>query len=103
MEPLDKQPLTIAGKFFRALCSLHTYNPAANTYATFGLLWGLPVPVMGLAVDLYVRGAPASTDAVLHALEIHAFHYALFLHPLLFMIIFGALGTIQKWDDERIR
>ncbi len=41
-------------EFFGALGRRHTYSVRENTYLLFGFLWGLPVPVVALAIDLMV-------------------------------------------------
>lgn len=62
-----------------------TYDPRRNLYLWFGFLWGLPIPVFALLLD--ARGP----------LLQHGFFV---LHPLLFALVFGAMGTVRHDLEE---
>lgn len=100
---MDHGPIARAGvaEFAAALLARHTYAPRENPYLWFGFLWGLPVPVVTLAMDLILAGRPPS-DA-LRCMAEHPVHLFFLVHPFLFAIVFGALGTMAYARDERIR
>lgn len=88
-------------EFLAALVARDTYNPRRNPYIIFGMLWGLPIPVLGLLLEAHVShvsGAPVSLDSLWHPL-----HVVLGLHPLFFGVLFGALGTIRLHKTARIK
>jgi diguanylate cyclase (GGDEF)-like protein len=80
--------------YLRALGRGHTYDLWTNPYLWFGLLWGLPVPAFSLFLDLSLSGAEGRT--LLDALAEHPIHYLFLAHPLLFAVVFGAMGTVRR-------
>lgn len=85
------------GDLFSALGDRRTYNPLRNGWALFGLAWGLPVPIFSLGLHAWIVREPGR---VVEAWPIHA---AFVIHPLLFMAIFGAVGTIHRRKDDALR
>jgi diguanylate cyclase (GGDEF)-like protein len=83
--------MSIASRFLLALFHPHTYNLRRNPEAWFGILWGLPVPMFSLLLDSILTGA--SPREALAARPWHAFFL---LHPLLFGVVFGAMGTLRR-------
>jgi len=78
-----------------------TYNVLKNHYLWFGFLWGIPVPIVSLALDCSL-GLPGRSPA--QALLEHPVHALFLAHPLLFALIFGAMGTVrQKLEEENNR
>lgn len=77
----------VVREFFHALRERHTYSPR-NLYAVFGFLWGLPIPFFALLVG---RSLP------------WAVHVLFFAHPLLFAVIFGAMGTVRRHKNEQLK
>lgn len=78
-----------------------TYNLLKNHYLWFGFLWGIPVPIVSLALDCNL-GAGGRTP--LQALAEHPVHLLFLAHPLLFALIFGAMGTVRhKLEEENDR
>lgn len=69
----------------------YTYNPRRNPYLGFGFLWGVPVPLFSILLDCTLTAA-----APLDALQSHPIHLLFFAHPLLFAIVFGAMGTVRQ-------
>ena len=94
--------LAIVREFFSALLSRETYDPRRNAYILFGLLWGLPVPVVGVLIDFHVA-AEAGIDRSFGDLLFEPLHIFLALHPLFFAVVFGALGTIRRRMATRIQ
>lgn len=77
--------------FFRSFADPHTYDPRTNIHLWFGFLWGLPVPFFLL---LLTSGARISESTeLIRSPWVRAFF---FVHPLLFALIFGALGTMRR-------
>ncbi|MBI4617160.1 MAG: response regulator [Planctomycetes bacterium] len=92
----------IVGEFLRALRSLETYDPRTNLYAIFGFLWGIPIPSAALALHLHLAGATFSLGGLSAFVLDHPIHLFFLAHPLLFAIVFGAMGTIRRRLDERV-
>jgi len=90
------------GDFLKALGASYTYSPRWNVYVIFGLLWGMPVPIFAMALHLMVAGLPATPEGLMAAYRAQPVHYLLLLHPLLFGIIFGALGTIRCKSADQV-
>jgi signal transduction histidine kinase len=90
-------PLRVPG-FLAALKHGYTYHPFRNRYTAFGILWGLPLSLFSIAIDLWVIGHPYRVRLFLE----QPVHLLFFLHPVLFGIIFGAMGTQKHAQDRRI-
>ncbi|HZL72665.1 MAG TPA: GGDEF domain-containing protein [Planctomycetota bacterium] len=86
--------------FLKSFSDPHTYDLRTNLHAWFGLLWGLPIPFYYL---LLTHGEPST--GIAHAVEsvwMRAFFVA---HPILFGLLFGALGTMRwrlEQENERL-
>ncbi len=92
----------VVKEFVQALFAGETYNPRRNPYVIFGLLWGLPVPVLGLLIEWHVSrllGHPVSLFRLLG----EPFLLFLFLHPPIFAMVFGAMGTVRLRKIEHIK
>jgi diguanylate cyclase (GGDEF)-like protein len=85
--------------FFRSLGRLHTYNPLHNPELWFGLLWGLPIPVFSVTIDIALLGSHGRSLATI--ISQHPWHLAFFAHPLVFAIVFGAMGTTRRELERR--
>jgi signal transduction histidine kinase len=75
-----------------------TYDPRRNAYTLFGLLWGVPLSILSLAIDSWVIGHP-------HRLALfweQPIHLLFLIHPFLFGILFGAMGTVHEGQDRKI-
>lgn len=78
-----------------------TYNAVKNHYLWFGFLWGIPIPIVSLALDCSLGSAGRSPA---QALLEHPVHLLFLAHPLLFALIFGAMGTVRhKLEEENNR
>ena len=80
--------------FVRAFGRRHTYDPRRNAYSRFGFLWGLPVPTFSIGLDLQLSRTTGLTP--LAVLLEHPFHLFFLAHPLLFGLVFGAMGTVRR-------
>jgi signal transduction histidine kinase len=82
----------------KALRDPYTYDPRRNSFAFFGLLWGLPLSALSIMIDSWVVGHP-------HRLALfweQPSHLLFLLQPVLFGIVFGALGTAHECQDRKI-
>jgi diguanylate cyclase (GGDEF)-like protein len=70
-----------------------TYDVVRNHYLWFGFLWGIPVPIVSLALDLSLSNLPGRSP--LGAILEHPVHFFFLVHPFLFALIFGAMGTVR--------
>lgn len=73
------------GAYLRAFRRGYTYDPRRNLYLWFGFLWGLPIPAFAFLLE---AGGPGL---------LHGFFL---LHPLLFALVFGAMGTVRHSLEE---
>lgn len=90
--------MRLVKSYLRALGDPMTYNPRRNPYLWFGLLWGLPVPVFSLAWDVSLTGGVGRS--LLQAVADHPVHLLFLAHPLLFALVFGAMGTVRHGLEE---
>jgi len=87
--------------YLKAFGQSFNYNPIKNHYLGFGFLWGIPIPIVCLALDLQL-GLPGRMP--LQAIGDHPVHLFFLAHPLLFGLIFGAMGTVRhKLEEENAR
>jgi diguanylate cyclase (GGDEF)-like protein len=75
-----------------------TYDVRRNVYLWFGLLWGIPVPIVSIALDLSLCAVPGRSP--LTAVLEHPVHLFFLSHPVLFALIFGAMGTVRHALEE---
>lgn len=112
-EPLDALPSSLfrlpeertakgVSGVIHALARRETYALHRNPYLLFGLLLGLPIPVTLLGVHLSALGLPLTWENAVFCLRGFPLHGWFLLHPLLFGVAFGALGTLARDRDRRI-
>ncbi len=97
-----RDPAISFGEFLHALRRPDTYLPHRNPHVLWGLFWGAPSPFLAMGVHLWVTGRVLSLPNVVAAVEELPLHLIIMLHPLLFAIVFGALGTREASRDRRI-
>ncbi len=97
-----KSFLQIVKEFLKALGQTRTYSVHKNWYCFFGILWGIPIPMVTIGIDLYSQDINPSILNVTHLIEAHPFHLFFLLHPLFFAIVFGAMGTVRYNKEQRI-
>jgi diguanylate cyclase (GGDEF)-like protein len=88
-------------EFLSAVRQPYSYDPRKNIYIWFGILWGLPIPVVTLLIQahfLEVTGIETSYQTFLYS----PVQWFFFVHPLLFGLIFGILGTVRNDKDTQI-
>jgi len=98
-----KSFIQVVKEFFRALGQKHTYSISKNWYCFFGVLWGIPVPLATIGMHLYGKNLHPTLSNVIHVITDHPIPSAFFLlHPLLFGVVFGAMGTVRYNTEQRI-
>lgn len=94
-------PVKIVTTFVAAFGDGFTYDPRRNVYLWFGVLWGIPVPCFSMAIH-YALTDEAPSPALFVA---HPWHLIFLLHPPIFGLVFGAMGTIRRnleRENERL-
>lgn len=81
----------------QALGRAYTYNLRRNPWLRAGLLLGLIVTILPLAAEGILSRHPGGNP--LEALLAHPFRLFFLAHPVLFGLIFGALGTVKRDRD----
>ncbi len=93
-------PATVA-EFFAAAKKPFSYNVRRNSYIWFGLFWGLPIPLVTLLYELrFLRSTNADSSSL--AVFDAPLQWFFLLHPLLFAIVFGILGTIRQEKENEL-
>jgi diguanylate cyclase (GGDEF)-like protein len=90
---------TTIGTYLKAFGLTYTYDVRRNVYLWFGFLWGIPIPIVCLALDCSLDAAPGRT--VLDAILQHPVHLVFLAHPILFALVFGAMGTVRHRLEEK--
>lgn len=88
-------------EFFSALRDRRTYW-WRNPYVIFGFLWGLPIPMFSIGLDLLASGRPLGLSEIAATISVRPLHLFFIVHPLLFAIVFGAMGTVRLIKDGHI-
>src|SRR3989338_6721593 len=88
----------IVKEFLAALGKARTYDIRKNHYAIFGIMWGLPIPIVIVSLGLYFSRIPINAANILRHIMDYPIHIIFLLHPVLFGIVFGAMGTVR---DEK--
>jgi diguanylate cyclase (GGDEF)-like protein len=97
---------TFVPKLIREFCQAagqsFSYNLKRNLYIWFGILWGLPVPVVTILIQIHFLEKAGSQELFLDILRFPAQWFFL-AHPLLFGLVFGILGTIRSDKDRELK
>lgn len=88
-------------EFIAAAGQSFSYNPRQNIYIWFGVLWGLPIPVVTILIQAHFLEASGVENPLLNA-ACSPLQWFFLLHPLLFGAIFGILGTIRNDKDAQL-
>jgi signal transduction histidine kinase len=93
----------LISEFLKALLDSHTYLPHKNLETVFGFLWGLPIPIFALAIYFYATGSAWTFQSSVEVIRDNPLYVVFLLHPLIFAVIFGALGTMRLRRDRHIQ
>ncbi len=85
--------------YLKAFGQAFTYDVRRNVYLWFGFLWGVPIPIVCLALDFSLDDAAGRT--ILSAIVQHPVHLLFLAHPVLFALVFGAMGTVRHRLEEK--
>lgn len=88
-------------EFFAAAAQPFSFNLYRNLYLWFGILWGLPIPVVTILIHAHFLSVSGVERPYLAAL-CSPLQWFFLAHPLLFGIVFGILGTIRHDKDSQI-
>jgi diguanylate cyclase (GGDEF)-like protein len=83
----------------KALGRAHTYNLRKNECLRTGLLLGIVVSILLLACEAILSGSGGRN--LLEEMRSHPFYLILLAQPVLFGLIFGAMGTVKRELDRR--
>jgi diguanylate cyclase (GGDEF)-like protein len=89
-------------EFFEASKRPFSYDIRKNIYIWFGLLWGLPIPLVTILLHshfLRLTGVDEFLGRVLGS----PMQWFFLAHPLLFAVVFGILGTIRNDKERKIK
>ena len=98
----SKSFLLVVKEFAMALCRIRTYSISKNWYCFFGILWGIPIPIVTIGIDLYSTGLDPAIPNIIGIITTHPLHFFFLLHPILFGIVFGAMGTVRYNKEQKI-
>lgn len=88
-------------EFCKALGKRNTYNIRKNTYSIFGVLWGIPVPIVTTGIALYYRDLSPTLPNIINEVVSNPLHFFFLMHPFIFGIVFGAMGTVREEKEEQ--
>lgn len=89
-------------EFFTATKQPFSYNLRQNIYIWFGLLWGVPIPLVTLLIQVHFLEASGIKNPYLTAIT-SPVQWFFLAHPLLFGMIFGIMGTIRNSQDAQLK
>ncbi len=93
----------VVKEFVSALWQWRTYNIFENWYCMFGILWGIPVPVVTIGITLHSSALPVTVSNIIRIIASDPFHLFFLLHPVFFGIVFGAMGTVRYNKEHKIK
>jgi two-component system, NtrC family, sensor kinase len=89
-------------EFFSCFRDPHTFNPFSNLYTVFGFAWGIPVPFVTVGLVMLTLRLPPDPHSLAYVVRTYHFLAIFLAHPVLFYLVFGALGTMHKRREELI-
>ncbi len=89
-------------EFIAAAYQPFSYNPAKNIYIWFGILWGLPIPLVTIWMHVHFLGADDARGLLALVLR-SPMQWFFLAHPLIFGVVFGILGTIRNDKERKIK
>lgn len=89
-------------EFFVAAKQPFSFNIRRNIYIWFGILWGLPIPLVTILIQVHFLEASGVESPYLTAFSSPTQWFFL-AHPALFGLIFGILGTIRNGQDGQLQ
>ncbi len=94
-------PTTIA-EFLIAAKRPFSYDVRRNIYIWFGIFWGLPIPLVTLLYELrWMQSLHTETPYL--AIFGSPLQWFFIVHPLIFGIVFGILGTVRQEKETELK
>lgn len=78
-----------------------SYNIRKNIYILFGILWGLPIPLVTILMHAHFLGLKGFNGALAEILA-SPMQWFFLAHPLVFGVVFGILGSIRNDKEKKI-
>lgn len=103
LTPVIRKLLQLVLEFFSTFRDPYTFNAAKNLYTLFGFAWGIPIPLVTLGLVIYTTGKSFNFISIVDVIRTFHFFWVFLVHPLIFYVVFGALGTMHKRREELIR
>lgn len=75
-------------------------SSAISTSALIGLLFGLPIPIVTVFLDITARGLEPSWQNILFVFSERSIHWIFLIHPIAFAIVFGFAGAM-RWNADQ--
>ena len=88
-------------EFLAAASQPLSYDLRRNLYIWFGILWGLPIPLVTILMQIHFLQDSGTENPYLTALG-SPVQWFFLAHPLLFGVIFGIMGTIRNEKAAQI-
>lgn len=92
----------VTKEFIKALGQKRTYSLFENAYCIFGILWGIPVPIVTIGIHLYSARLLLNLPNIMRIMLHEPFYFFFLLHPVFFGIVFGAMGTVRYNKQQKI-
>ncbi|MBU1565221.1 MAG: GGDEF domain-containing protein [Proteobacteria bacterium] len=89
-------------EFGAAVRQPFSYNLGENIYIWFGILWGLPIPLVTILLHVHFLGSK-SLEGLMGEVLGSPMQWLFLAHPLLFGVVFGILGTIRNDKENKIK
>lgn len=89
-------------EFLSAARKPFSYNPRKNVYIWFGILWGLPIPLVTILMHSHLHDSSIIAGLLTEILG-NPLQWFFLAHPLIFGFIFGILGTIRSEKELKIK
>jgi signal transduction histidine kinase len=93
---------TPASDIFKVMLRWRTYDPRRNIAVIFGLIWGLPVPIFALLMELSLKGLPMDLSSLPTLFSEDPWQLFFMLHPLLFAVVFGVAGSVYRDKQDQV-
>lgn len=93
---------TTIGEFLRAMVRRSSYDPRRNIYVVFGLIWGLPIPVLSIFLGFSIAEQTPSLRALPGLVLSQPWQLFFMAHPPFFAFIFGILGTLYSFKEDQV-
>lgn len=88
-------------EFCAASLQPFSYNILKNAYIWFGILWGLPIPIVTIGLH-YLLLRTTGSDTPMRIVLTTPLQWFFLLHPFLFGTLFGILGCVRKEKDRQV-